>query len=81
MIARPNPAEAHRRAALVHARAAEAQFAVLSAEIAGCARPQGAGTAHRGGRFEGWRHRRAAVAGATGHLARLSRDWEYLRGL
>ena len=73
-----NPAEAHRRAALVQARAAEAQFAVLSAE----ARSLAALALKALGRHtEAVASRDGATValrslGATGHLARLSRDWE-----
>jgi tetratricopeptide (TPR) repeat protein len=73
-----NPEEAYRRAALVHARAAEAQFAVLAAEARSLAalalKALGRHTEAVGSRDV------ATVAlrslGAAGHLARLSRDWE-----
>jgi len=73
-----DPTEAHRRAALVHARAAEAQFAVLSAE----ARSLAALALKALGRHtEAVASRDGATValrslGAAGHLARLSRDWE-----
>jgi tetratricopeptide (TPR) repeat protein len=73
-----DPAEAYRLAALVHARAAEAQFAVLAAEARSLAalalKALGRHTEAVASRVV------ASVAlrslGASGHLARLSRDWE-----
>ena len=71
-------AEAHRRAAQVHVRAAEAQFAVLAAE----ARSVAALALKALGRHtEAVASRDVATValrtlGASGHLARLSRDWE-----
>jgi tetratricopeptide (TPR) repeat protein len=73
-----DPAEAYRLAALVHARAAEAQFAVLAAE----ARSLAALALKALGRHtEAVASRDVATValrslGASGHLARLSRDWE-----
>ena len=73
-----DPAEAHRRAALVLARAAEAQLAVLAAE----ARSLAALALKALGRHtEAVASRDVATValrtlGASGHLARLSRDWE-----
>lgn len=71
-------AEAHRRAALVQARAADAQLAVLAAE----ARSLAALALKALGRHtEAVASRDVATValrtlGASGHLARLSRDWE-----
>jgi len=71
-------AEAHRRASLVLARAAEAQFALLAAEARSLAalalKALGRHTEAVGAREA------ATVAfgslGAAGHLARFARDWE-----
>ena len=71
-------AEAHRRASLVQARASEAQFALLAAE----ARSLSALALKALGRHtEAVGAREMATVGfrslgATGHLARLARDWE-----
>lgn len=73
-----DPAEAHRRAALVQARAAEAQLAVLAAE----ARSVTALALKALGRHtEAVASRDVATValrslGASGHLARLAKDWE-----
>lgn len=73
-----DPAEAHRRAALVQARATDAQLAVLAAE----ARSLAALALKALGRHtEAVASRDVATValralGASGHLARLSRDWE-----
>jgi tetratricopeptide (TPR) repeat protein len=73
-----DPAEAHRRAALVQARAGDAQLAVLAAE----ARSLAALALKALGRHtEAVASRDVATValralGASGHLARLSRDWE-----
>ena len=72
------PAEAHRRAALVQARAAEGQLAVLAAEARSLA---SLALKALGRHTEAVASRDAATValqalGASGHLARLSRDWE-----
>jgi tetratricopeptide (TPR) repeat protein len=73
-----DPAEAHRRAALVYARATEAQFALLAAE----ARSLAALALKALGRHtEAVASRDVATValrsmGASGHLVRLSRAWE-----
>jgi tetratricopeptide (TPR) repeat protein len=77
-LRRGDAAEAHRRASLVQSRAAEAQFALLAAEgrsLAALAlKALGRHTEAVGAREA------ATVAfrtlGATGHLARLAREWE-----
>ena len=77
-LRRGDPAEAHRRASLVQSRASEAQFALLAAEgraLAALAlKALGRHTEAVGAREA------ATVAfrtlGATGHLARLAREWE-----
>lgn len=77
-LRRGDAAEAHRRASLVQARASEAQFALLAAEgrsLAALAlKALGRHTEAVGAREA------ATVAlrslGATGHLARLAKDWD-----
>jgi tetratricopeptide (TPR) repeat protein len=77
-LRRGDPTEAHRRASIVQARASEAQFALLAAEgksLAALAlKALGRHTEAVGAREA------ATVAfrslGATGYLARLSREWE-----
>ena len=73
-----DPNEAHRRAARVHARAAEAQFALLAAEARSLAalalKAQGRHTEAVASRDVATVALRAL--GASGHLARLSGDWE-----
>lgn len=77
-LRRGDAAEAHRRASLVQARASEAQFALLAAKgrsLAALAlKALGRHTEAVGAREA------ATVAlrslGATGHLARLAKDWD-----
>ena len=73
-----NPAEAHRRSALVYTRATEAQFALLSAEARSLA---ALALKAMGWHTEAVASRDLATValralGASGHLARLSKDWE-----